>query len=391
MVFVQEPVGAPLFVVSHRDAQVLSIAREILAHTWLDPDERIGATAVLRTGRTEVLNDLDPASVPYLASRPPLLGLQRRSGTRHLVTFPLFARGEPLGALTLTSNQRSGRFGPAEVAMGEDLARLIVASIDAGRLYRRAQESLRLRDEFLSIASHELKTPLTSLMLQSESLRAGAASSTPESVTRKAEAIRRNVERLSRLVATLLDLSRITAGRLDIHREDVDLVEVVTDVISRFEDEARRAGCELRLDAPVPVVGQWDRLRLDQVVTNLLANAVKYGPGKPVDVRVEKRLEQARLTIRDRGIGISDVDQKRIFERFERAVSDRNYGGFGLGLWIVRRIIEAMGGAIHVESAPGQGATFVVDLRRAAADDVLELGKAGGEREAVEDGRAEQG
>ena len=372
IIFVNEPVGTPLLLVGHRVPAVAARAREVLVGTWVDPQARVGVSAVLRTGRPEVLNDVDPRSLPHFSGQDELLALHLDARTRHALTIPLFARGDPLGAITLTSNRR--RFGAAEVAMGEDLARLVVAAIDTGRLYRRAQESLRMRDEFLSIASHELKTPLTSLTLQSESLRASAAKATPDSVARKADAIRRNVDRLARLVATLLDLSRITAGRLDIHREEVDLVEVVTDVMGRFDEEARRAGCDLRLDAPVPVTGQWDRLRLDQVVTNLLANAVKYGPGKPVDVRVEKRLDSARLTIRDRGIGISDTDQKRIFERFERAVSDRNYGGFGLGLWIVRRIIEAMGGSIHVESAPGEGATFAVELRR-MADDLGSLGE----------------
>jgi signal transduction histidine kinase/CHASE1-domain containing sensor protein len=365
-VFVNEPVGAPLSVVSHRDRAVGARARDVLARAGVDPQERVGVSAVLRTGKPEVLNDVDLKALPFFASQENVVQLHAQAGTRHALTIPLFARGDPLGAITLTSNGRP--FGAADVALGEDLARLVVAAIDTGRLYRRAQESLRLRDEFLSIASHELKTPLTSLTLQSESLRASAARATPESVARKADAIRRNVDRLSRLVATLLDLSRITAGRLEIHREDVDLLEVVMDVLSRYDEEARRAGCDLRLEAPGPVVGRWDRLRLDQVVTNLLANAVKYGPGKPVDVRVEEHLDTARLTIRDRGIGISDADQKRIFERFERAVSDRNYGGFGLGLWIVRRVIEAMGGTIHVESAPGDGATFTVELRRVAED-----------------------
>jgi signal transduction histidine kinase len=366
VIFVDEPVGPPLHFISHRIPAVAARAREVLAGSWVDPQERVGASAVLRTGKPEVLNDVDPRTLPFFSSLPDVVELHRQARTRHALTLPLFARGDPLGAMTLFSS--SHRFGHEEVALGEDLSRLIVAAIDTGRLYRRAQESLKLRDEFLSIASHELKTPLTALTLQSESLRASAGKATSDSVARKADAIRRNVDRLTRLVATLLDLTRITAGRLEIHREDVDLVEVVTDVMARFEEEARRAGCELRLDAPAAVTGHWDRLRVDQVVTNLLANAVKYGPGEPIDVRVEARLDSARLTIRDHGIGISDADQKRIFERFERAVSDRNYGGFGLGLWIVRRIVEAMGGTIHVESAPARGATFVVELRHAVDD-----------------------
>jgi signal transduction histidine kinase/CHASE1-domain containing sensor protein len=372
-IFVDEPVGPPLHFLSHRVPAVAARAREVLAGSWA-VQEQVGASAVLRTGRPEILNDVDPRTLPFSSSLPDVVELHRQARTRHVLMLPLLARGEPLGVMTLLSSGH--RFGPDEVALGEDLSRLIVAAIDTGRLYRRAQESLKLRDDFLSIASHELKTPLTALTLQSESLRASAGKATSDSVARKADAIRRNVDRLTRLVATLLDLTRITAGRLEIHREDVDLVEVVTDVLARFEEEARRAGCDLRLEAPASLVGHWDRLRIDQVVSNLLANAVKYGPGEPIDVRLEARLDSARLTVRDHGIGISDADQKRIFERFERAVSDRNYGGFGLGLWIVRRIVEAMGGTIHVESAPARGATFVVELRH-AVDDVRGLHDAG--------------
>jgi signal transduction histidine kinase len=173
--------------------------------------------------------------------------------------------------------------------------------------------------------------------------------------------MRRSVERLARLVSSLLDISRIGAGRLDFEIEETDLAEVAREVVDRFQDEARRAGCTLLLEAE-PAHGRWDPVRLDQVLTNLLSNAIKYGPGKPVVVRVESRPDKATLSVEDRGIGISERDQRRIFQRFERAVSKRNYGGFGLGLWIVRHIVEALGGTVRVESVPGEGATFIVEL-----------------------------
>jgi signal transduction histidine kinase len=123
------------------------------------------------------------------------------------------------------------------------------------------------------------------------------------------------------------------------------------------------AGCELSYQAPLrPVTGNWDRLRLEQVVTNLISNAIKYGPRKPIELRIEQSDGTARLTVRDQGIGISEHDQARVFEPFERAVSVRHYGGFGLGLWITRKIVEAHGGAIRVQSRPGEGSTFVVEL-----------------------------
>jgi signal transduction histidine kinase len=289
-------------------------------------------------------------------------------GAAASLAVPLYARGHALGAIVLLA--RRGRFGAEDVRLGEDLGRLVSSAVDTSRLYLRAQEAVAARDDFLSIASHELKTPLTSLVLNSDSLRAAARRGDLESVGRKADGVRRNVDRLSRLVSSLLDISRISAGRLDLELEDVDLAQVVREVAVRFEDEARRAGSPVRLSAPEPAVGRWDRLRLDQVVTNLLSNAIKYGRGRPVDVTVESREGLATLTVRDRGIGISPADQRRIFQRFERAVSKRNYGGFGLGLWIVRQIVESLGGTVRVESVPGEGSTFQVELARVATAEV---------------------
>jgi signal transduction histidine kinase len=164
-------------------------------------------------------------------------------------------------------------------------------------------------------------------------------------------------------VATLLDLSRLGRDRLELELEDVDLAELVREVVGRFADEAAHAGCEVRL-ALEPARGSWDRFRLDQVVTNLVANALKYGAGRPVTIAVGAAGDRARLEVRDEGIGIAPEAQVRIFERYERAVSEKNYGGFGLGLWIVRRIVEALGGEVRVESAVGRGATFLVELPR---------------------------
>jgi signal transduction histidine kinase len=258
-------------------------------------------------------------------------------------------------------------FEAEDVPLAEDVARLLAAAVDTSRLFRREQEAVAARDDFLSVASHELKTPLTSLILQTDALRASARRASPEQLASRADLIRRSADRLSRLVASLLDISRIGAGRLDLEREETDLAEVVREVAHRFEEEARRASSEIRIDAAAPAVGFWDRMRVDQVVTNLVANALKYGAGSPIDVHVQASDGRAVLTVRDRGIGIAEADQRRIFQRFERAVSQRNYGGFGLGLWIVRQLVEAQGGTVRVESAPGQGSTFTVELETGLA------------------------
>jgi signal transduction histidine kinase len=167
---------------------------------------------------------------------------------------------------------------------------------------------------------------------------------------------------LVRLTEDLHEVGRINAGRLSLDPEPTDLGEVVAEVVNRLEETAKRAGCSIGIRADEPVVGLWDRSRIDQVVTNLLMNALNFGRGRPVEVSVGAKDGTALLTVRDHGIGVSPENQSRIFERFERAVSERSYRGIGLGLWITRQIVDAHGGSIGVESEPGKGATFRVQL-----------------------------
>jgi PAS domain S-box-containing protein len=240
---------------------------------------------------------------------------------------------------------------------------------------KRAEEALRkaivLRDDFLSVASHELRTPLTSLKLEVANLARIARRESSDGAPRviaKVEKIDSQAARLHRLIDELLDVSRIAAGRLELHMEQVDIAQVVNEVGARFSEEAVRVGCTLTVRAPVPVVGHWDRSRLDQVVTNLVSNAIKYGDCKPIDVDLGADDHRAMLVIRDRGVGIAPHDHERIFGRFERAASSRNYGGIGLGLWIVKQIIDALGGTVTVESTQGSGSTFTVELPRSRAE-----------------------
>jgi signal transduction histidine kinase/CHASE1-domain containing sensor protein len=355
--------AGPTWVVGHRDGAFATRLAEGLAGAGIDDADVLGAGAAIRRGDPQVRTLL---ARRLKTARSPLAAVARDLGARASLAVALSGRGQTIGVAVLL--RARGRFLPDDVRLGEDLARLVAATIENARLHERAQEAVAARDEFLSIASHELKTPLTSLVLHADSLRAAARRGQVEQVAKKAEVIRRNVDRLSRLVTSLLDISRISSGRLDLEIEEVDLAEIARDVAARFEDEARRVGCTVRLQAEQPVVGRWDRMRLDQVATNLLSNAIKYGAGKPVEVIVEGDGPRAILSVRDHGIGISEEDQRRIFQRFERAVSKRNYGGFGLGLWIVRQVVESLGGAVRVQSAPGGGSLFTVELRRAARD-----------------------
>ncbi|HEY1127174.1 MAG TPA: HAMP domain-containing sensor histidine kinase, partial [Actinomycetota bacterium] len=225
----------------------------------------------------------------------------------------------------------------------------------------QAQEAIRLRDEFLSIASHELRTPLTSLQLQLQSIRQRLGA-TEVPLAQRLERATRSTERLAGLIDALLDVSRISSGTLSLNLQAIDLSEVARDVTEGLLQEASTAGCSVRLDAPVPVPGTWDQLRIEQVLINLLSNAFRHAPGQPLDVRVWQENGEARLTVEDRGPGIRPEDLERIFGRFERAAPARNYGGLGLGLYVSREIAQAHGGSIEAKNREGGGASFLLRL-----------------------------
>ena len=231
----------------------------------------------------------------------------------------------------------------------------------------RAEEAIGLRDEFLSVASHELKTPVTSLQLVVQRAlrlyREGSlASVPPEVMLHTFETIQRQTRRLGALVNAMLDVSRIHAGKMELDLEQLDLSALVRNVVSRFEEEIARSGSEVTVRAESPVWCCLDRSRVDQVITNLLSNALKYGEGKPIDVSVSEADGVARLVVRDQGIGVPADRTEKIFQPFERAVSIRSYGGLGLGLHIVRKNLEMLKGTIRVESELGRGTTFTVEL-----------------------------
>jgi signal transduction histidine kinase len=232
-----------------------------------------------------------------------------------------------------------------------------------------AETGIALRDEFISIASHEFRTPITALQVAVQGLariarRTGAPPSL-EALERSLDLCLRQTARLARLVDGLLDASQVTGGGLALRLERVSLLELVRDVAQSLATDAARSGSRVDIDGDPDVSGQWDRTRIEQVVSNLLRNAITFGLDRPIRVSVAADGKLARLAVADQGIGVPPEEQARIFGRFERAVSSENYGGMGLGLYVVSRIVEAHEGSIRVESTPGSGATFVVELPRA--------------------------
>ena len=241
-----------------------------------------------------------------------------------------------------------------------DLTERRAAELDRVQL-ARTQEALRLRDEFLSIASHELRTPIAALKLQIDSLRHQSSNLDPKQLA-KLERADRNTQRLTDLVTTLLDVSRISQGKLTLVPERLQLAALVDEVIDRLHESAHEARCVVVAELDPTLYGAWDPLRIGQVISNLLSNAFKYAPGSQIDVVLVRDGSEALLRVGDRGPGIAREHLERIFERFERAVPARNYGGLGLGLYVAREIVIAHGGTIRAHNREGGGAGLEVRL-----------------------------
>jgi signal transduction histidine kinase len=296
---------------------------------------------------------------------PPLPTTTRHWSTQEgmVVLAPIWGRGTVQGVLVLMSDERARHVGKVDLALAEDLAHQCGMALESARLYAEAKQAIEARNEFIAIAAHELRTPLTSLTLHVQRLDAMLRRErVSEAAREKVRATSRQLWRMSQLVERVLDVGRITTGRLELHREAVSVAGLVEQVVRSFAEEAARAGSALRVEAPADLTAWWDQGRIEQALVNLLANALKFGAGHPIELHVSREGGWVRIAVKDHGIGIAPEALERIFERFERAVSSRKYGGLGLGLFLTRQIAESHGGTIHMESHAGDGSTFVLQL-----------------------------
>ncbi|HEX6287966.1 MAG TPA: PAS domain-containing sensor histidine kinase [Herpetosiphonaceae bacterium] len=259
---------------------------------------------------------------------------------------------------------------PCVLTMCHDITERRLAAIERERLLHEAQAAIRIRDDFLAIAAHELKTPLTTLQLHIQSLQRvaqkgdNATDMLIERLMSKLDVTNQQLGRLTHLVDELLDVTQIREGQMPLHLEALDLGQIARTIVARFEEQFMQANCRVTLDVAPSQMIEADQSGIDRIITNLLSNAVKYGRGQPIELRVTGDATSVCLIVRDYGIGIAVADHQRIFERFERAVPNNDYGGLGLGLYVVQQLVTALHGAIYVESEPGSGATFIVTFPR---------------------------
>jgi signal transduction histidine kinase len=349
--------------VAHADPVKRKWALELISRYPIDQAASTGPANVVKTGTTEIYPTITDEMLVRSAVDEDHLRILRELGLHSAICVPVAIHGRVLGALTLISAESQRSYDQWHVELAEELARRAAVAAENARLFEEAQTAIRIRDDFIGIASHELRTPLAALRLHLQSiLRNAAREGAQERQIVRLQGAMHQVDRQTKMINQLLDFSRMVADRVELSFEELDLAEVLREVGQRFAEEAQRSKVRLELDAPPNLMGRWDANTIDQIITNLVSNAIKYGREHPVEITAAKEGGSARVVVRDHGIGIAVEDQKRIFGRFERAVSSRNYGGFGLGLWIAQRGAESMGGRISVVSTAGQGAAFTLVL-----------------------------
>ena len=356
--------------VAHADPSKGEWAEELLGRFPPRQDAPHGSPMALRTGQPELIADVSGRLELLLPSIPDTgaprhLEVLRRIGPKSFMVVPLMARGRTTGAITFVAADSQRRYGPADLALAEDLAGRAGTAVDNARLYQEAQEAVAARQEFLSVAAHELRTPITGIVAATDlALRQIDRPAGPdlERLRQVLRVLERQTGKFADLVAQLLDISRIESGRLVLARERTDLAQLVEDVAARTRLEVDQRTIAVRTPASVPAFV--DPVRVEQVLTNLLSNAVKYSPGGgPIDVEVwTPDPDAVSIAVRDRGIGIPVEHRARLFDRFYRIRPADRVAGMGLGLFISRQIAEAHGGRIEAELPPDGGTRFVVSL-----------------------------
>jgi signal transduction histidine kinase len=352
--------GTGPVVVAHVDPAKVALARALRERYPPDPDAPTGVPAVMRTGRPEMYPSIADELLVGIARDEEHLRVLREVGMTSAMCVPLWARGRALGAVTLVAAESGRHYGPADLAMAEELGRLVGVAFDNARLYADAQRAIRAREEVLAVVSHDLKNPLEAVMLSAALLlRTGES----PRVQRYAETVQRSAARMDRLIRELLDLSSIDAGRFRVEPRPERLHDVIEEALAVLSPLANEKDVILRAEPPerdeeVPL----DRERILQVLSNVVGNAVQFsGRGGTVTVRSAVLADRARVEVADDGPGIAEEDLPHVFDRFWKSHSRR---GTGLGLAIARGIVEAHGGELSVESRVGEGSKFVFTLPR---------------------------
>jgi PAS domain S-box-containing protein len=358
-----------LWEIADVDPESEALGRYLHAKFPTAPESSHPVAEVIRTGQPILIPEVTDETLALFSNEPEYVEALRTMRIDSSMYVPLIARGRTMGAISFVAAESGYRYGPSDLALAQELARRAALAIDNARLYQEAQDAVRVREEFLSIASHELKTPLTTVkgysQILSRLMRRPALDRSR--LIRLTDQLQAQLGRFETLIADLLDVSRIQQGRLELRPEPADLVRLARTVLSRFESPAITGPQHhLQLDAPDALTAVLDPDRLDQVLTNLVSNAVKYSPdGGEIVVSIRGDDDTIEIAVADQGIGIPEAEHGQLFLPFSRSETvQRAISGVGLGLYISNQIVQRHGGMIQVESQPGKGSTFTVKLPR---------------------------
>jgi signal transduction histidine kinase len=357
--------------VAHVDPERLSFARALQQRYPPTHDSDQAVLRVLSTGQPMLVREIPEADIARVARDPEHRALLNSLGLRSFMAVPLIAHGRVRGVISFVSAESGRYYDASDLDLAEDLCRRVAIAVDNARLYHELQESIRLRDEFLSTVSHDLKNPLAAIRGRAQMLRRRATKLPAEEAewfAQGLQSIDASVTRMSRLLGDLVDLARLRMGRpLELERTPIDLVQLIRQVLADHQETLRPR--PVRVESAVDrLVGSWDAPRLERVLANLISNAAKYSPPHSEIVVEVKREDRpagpvALLTVCDRGYGIPANDLSHIFERFHRGANVRGrIEGAGIGLAGAKQIVEQHGGTISAESEEGVGSTFTVEL-----------------------------
>jgi signal transduction histidine kinase len=322
---------------------------------------------VLRTRAPKIVHDVSGESLEAMTADAREREIVRALGLSSFLVVPMIARGHPLGAIALVASSPERRFSDDDVTLASDIAGRAALAIDNARLYGNVQKANQSKTDFLAVVSHDLRTPLNAIIGYADLLDEGIPVALPPESRQSVQRMRTSARHLMYLLNELLVFARLDGGSETVRVAHCDLCAVAREVAVVMEGQAQERGLTFRLCVPeTPVDAETDADKLRQVLLNLVGNAVKYTAHGEVELTVRPESERALLTIRDTGPGIAPEHLEQIFEPFWQV--DRTQrtqgGGTGLGLSVVRRMLELLGGDVHVESALGEGSTFVVSLPR---------------------------
>jgi signal transduction histidine kinase len=348
---------------AHRDPKKVAWAKKLREKQPVDMNAPTGVPNVLRTGRSEIYPIITDEMLVSLAKNKKELELARSIGFTSVMIVPIISHGKSTGAITFVTTETERHYNQADLLMAEELGTRASVAIENATLYKGSKEAISLRDEFISVASHELKTPVTSVKMFTQVLRKHSEQIGDAKAVNHLSKMDKQINRLTELIYDLLNISKIQAGKMEFKQKTFDFDSFVREMIDVLQQSEEKHRLVIKGRTGKIVFG--DEERIGQVINNLISNAVKYSPkADKVIIRLTANDDTVTLSVEDFGIGMEKEHLSRIFERFYRVydTTDKTFPGLGIGLYISSEIIRRHNGSFHVDSHPGKGSVFSFSL-----------------------------